>query len=325
MKSVTITGGNILDGAFYNCSSLINITIADNTNSSVEVTFNYNYSGSTSSAVRLTGGQTLNYPTVPTRSGYAFAGWYTDSSCSTAYNFSGAITTDITLYAKWVSMVSSYSSREYVDIANYNSSSNKITVSTDSSSSSSQNYYYFTCYKSGSYTLYASYNTGDFYIAGYNVTKGTTILNRVNLYDSNPSASVTFTANAGDVIYLSLYKYSSGGSTGRCMVYMTGAGYPTSTATAQGGMYIGSKAFYNCSNLTSVTIGNNVTRIGSYAFYNCSKLTSIVFSDTSTWYCTTNSSDWNNKTNGTSTDVTSSSSNATYFKSTYYNYYWYKL
>ena len=325
LKSVTITGGNILDGAFYNCSSLINITIADNTNSSVEVTFNYNYSGSTSSAVRLTGGQTLNYPTVPTRSGYAFAGWYTDSSCSTAYNFSGAITTDITLYAKWVSMTSSYSSREYVDIANYNSSSNKITVSTNSSSSSSQNYYYFTCYKSGSYTLYAAYNAGDFYIAGYNVTKETTILNRVNLYSGHPSASVTFTANAGDVIYLSLYKYSSGGSTGQCMVYMTGAGYPTSTATAQVGMHIGSKAFYNCSNLTSVTIGNNVTRIGSYAFYNCSKLTSIVFSDTSNWYCTTNSSDWSNKTNGTSTDVTSSSSNATYFKSTYYNYYWYKL
>ena len=34
-------------------------------------------------------------------------------------------------------------------------------------------------------------------------------------------------------------------------------------------------AFYNCSGLTSVTIGNGVTSIGSYAFYNCSGLTSI--------------------------------------------------
>ena len=38
---------------------------------------------------------------------------------------------------------------------------------------------------------------------------------------------------------------------------------------------IGNSAFYNCSNVTSVTIGNSVTSIGSYAFYNCSNVTSI--------------------------------------------------
>ena len=38
---------------------------------------------------------------------------------------------------------------------------------------------------------------------------------------------------------------------------------------------IDSKAFYNCSSLTSVTIPNSVTSIGSSAFYNCSSLTSV--------------------------------------------------
>ena len=38
---------------------------------------------------------------------------------------------------------------------------------------------------------------------------------------------------------------------------------------------IGSEAFYNKTNLVSVTIPNTITEIGSYAFYNCSKLTSI--------------------------------------------------
>lgn len=38
---------------------------------------------------------------------------------------------------------------------------------------------------------------------------------------------------------------------------------------------IGSYAFQNCSNLTSVAIPNSVTSIGSYAFYNCSSLTSV--------------------------------------------------
>lgn len=38
---------------------------------------------------------------------------------------------------------------------------------------------------------------------------------------------------------------------------------------------IGSSAFYNCSALTSVTIGNSVTSIGSDAFSWCSGLTSV--------------------------------------------------
>ena len=84
-------------------------------------------------------------------------------------------------------------------------------------------------------------------------------------------------------------------------------------------------AFKNCTSLTSVTIGNSVTSIGSRAFYGCTSLTSITFKDTSTWYKTTDVSDWSDKTGGTSTSVTNSSTNATYFQSTYCNYYWYKL
>ncbi len=38
-------------------------------------------------------------------------------------------------------------------------------------------------------------------------------------------------------------------------------------------------AFYNCSGLTSVTIGNGVTSIGNYAFSGCSGLTSVTIPD----------------------------------------------
>lgn len=44
----------------------------------------------------------------------------------------------------------------------------------------------------------------------------------------------------------------------------------------EGGSEIPSKAFFNCSSLTSVTIGHSVTSIGNYAFKNCSGLTSVI-------------------------------------------------
>ncbi len=52
--------------------------------------------------------QNVNYnglvtqPSSPARTGHTFGGWYTESSCVTAWNFStNTITTARTLYAKW--------------------------------------------------------------------------------------------------------------------------------------------------------------------------------------------------------------------------------
>lgn len=40
-------------------------------------------------------------PADPTREGYTFAGWYADAACTKAYDFATAVTSDLTLYAKW--------------------------------------------------------------------------------------------------------------------------------------------------------------------------------------------------------------------------------
>ena len=46
---------------------------------------------------------------------------------------------------------------------------------------------------------------------------------------------------------------------------------------------IGSSAFYSCPELESITIPNSVTSIGSSAFYGCGKMTRVDITDLSTW------------------------------------------
>ena len=64
------------------------------------VTFNSN-GGSAVAKQTIQNGNWATKPANPTRSGYTFAGWYADSALTFAFNFSTAITKNITLYAKW--------------------------------------------------------------------------------------------------------------------------------------------------------------------------------------------------------------------------------
>ena len=99
----------------------------------------------------------------------------------------------------------------------------------------------------------------------------------------------------------------------------------TSIELPDGITSISSYTFAGCSSLTSIEIPDSVTGIVCYAFYCCDSLTSITFEDASTWYRTLYSTEYNKKTGGRQTSLADSMSNATYFKSTYYNYSWYKL
>lgn len=65
------------------------------------ITLNPNYDGASTSTVTVLDTAKLTTPAVPTRANYAFVGWYTDNSGTTAYDFDAAVTSDFTLYAKW--------------------------------------------------------------------------------------------------------------------------------------------------------------------------------------------------------------------------------
>ncbi|MBO5711487.1 MAG: InlB B-repeat-containing protein, partial [Acholeplasmatales bacterium] len=45
--------------------------------------------------------ETTYEPTEPTKDGYIFAGWYTNSACTNPFSFGSTLTSNITLYAKW--------------------------------------------------------------------------------------------------------------------------------------------------------------------------------------------------------------------------------
>ena len=58
--------------------------------------------GSTYRTVPISPGDLVSFPEEPSRSGYVFRGWYTDSGCNDKFQTSTRPSSNITLYAGWV-------------------------------------------------------------------------------------------------------------------------------------------------------------------------------------------------------------------------------
>ena len=82
------------------------------------VTFNANGHGTAPPSQTVTSGGTATAPTAPTASGYTFGGWYTEAGCTNEYNFSTAVTGNITLYAKWTKNATSEVPENILEILN---------------------------------------------------------------------------------------------------------------------------------------------------------------------------------------------------------------
>ena len=78
--------------------------ISSSSTSSAEtytVLFNVNGHGTAPTSQTVNLGGFVTKPTDPTADGYTFNGWYTDSACTSAYKFSSAVNSNLTLYALW--------------------------------------------------------------------------------------------------------------------------------------------------------------------------------------------------------------------------------
>ncbi|MEN9965202.1 MAG: Internalin-A precursor [Actinomycetota bacterium] len=89
-------------GASYSPSATVTL-YAKWTANTLTVTYNSNGGSDVSSVTTTTGGTISSAPTAPTRTGYSFAGWYSNVGLTVAANFPYAHgqTANFTLYAKW--------------------------------------------------------------------------------------------------------------------------------------------------------------------------------------------------------------------------------
>ena len=97
-------------------------------------------------------------------------------------------------------------------------------------------------------------------------------------------ATVKKSSYSGDIVIPATVEHNgvtcSVTSIGDCAFY--GCSGLTSVTIGNGVTSIGGSAFYNCKGLTSIEIPNSVTSIGNYAFKDCSGLTSVTIGNSVT-------------------------------------------
>lgn len=246
--------------------------------------------------------ETVTAPT-PTRAGYKFAGWYSDSKLTKAFDFAAPITKDVTLFAKWEKEISytvgfDTQGGSKVETAAVVEGS-KVTVPADPTKAG---YKFAGWYADKEYTKAYDFNTP--------VTKDVTLFAKWEKEETpsteKPSTEAPSTekpsteqpttqtpttqatpAAVGTTTKTSVgtYKVTASSASKKTVAFTKAASKSVkkvtipSTVTVNGVSYkvtkIADNAFSGCKKMTKVTIPSTVTEIGASSFKNCTKLTSV--------------------------------------------------
>lgn len=88
-----------LDGSVNGTNSAVIRNAAD----AVLHTITFDTSGGTTIASQMiAAGDKVTVPIDPKKDGFTFAGWYSDSALTTEYDFAAPVSSDLTIYAKWI-------------------------------------------------------------------------------------------------------------------------------------------------------------------------------------------------------------------------------
>ena len=229
LKSVTVTGGNILRGAFYNCAGLTSITLPESVNNIGNYAF-YGCSGLASFAL----------PEGVTGLGrYAFYG------CS---SLPSIVIPD---------SVTSIGTDVFAGCSGLESITIPFVGDSRKDASSTNQYPLGYLFGTSSYT--GGVATQQYYYgSSTDTTTGSTYY--------IPASLKSVTVTGGEILYGAFYN----------------CGNLTSVTMPDGIAHIGDHAFQGCTGLTSFTIPDSVTTIGDSAFSGCSSLTCLTISDSVT-------------------------------------------
>ncbi len=92
-KTIVITGIGNFEGSLNSSYVIYN---------EYTVSFETGSGASQVDSQTVRAGESATEPDAPTSTGHSFHGWYTDTSYTTLYDFTSEVTSNITLYAKWV-------------------------------------------------------------------------------------------------------------------------------------------------------------------------------------------------------------------------------
>ena len=266
--SVTSIGWEVFDG----CTRLNDIRYSGTSESVISALSGYaptlvtfDYGDKVPEAERMikvfvkTGGTLTAPTTIPPVAGYEFKGWLTEDG--ELYDFPGAPTGQLTLYAKWEKKPDPDPPKSGKCGAAGDGSGVtwQLTENTDDPST-----YTLTIRGSGAME--------DYLMSGHQPWRSF----RDQITSVVVSPGVTSIGNLAFTRFSKLIHVDIADS-----VVSIGEGVfsecssLTNITVPQSVTYIGVKAFDSCTNLSSITLSNNITSIGTYAFNNCTNLTSI--------------------------------------------------
>ena len=313
LKSVTVTGGNILYGAFYNCSGLTSVTIPDGVTRIGERAF-YNCAGLTSITIpdsvtsigdeafyNCKGLTSIAIPGSVTSIGddaFYNTKWYNNQpdglvyAGKVAYKYKGTMPSNTSIVIKDGTIV-------IADEAFYNCTGLTSITIPDSVTSIGNSAFYNTAWYNNQpnglvYAGKVAYKYKGTMPSNTSIVlkEGTLGITAYAFYNCSGLTSITIPDGVTSIGYQAFYNCSgltsvSVGvgntryhSSGNCLIETASKtlilGCKTSVIPTDGSVTsIGAQAFYNCIGLTSITIPDSVTSIGDHAFSGCTSLTSV--------------------------------------------------
>ncbi len=240
--------------------------------------------GSTPNSIQVTYDSAYGTLPTPTRTGYTFDGWYTESSSGTKVDTSTIVKMENahTLYAHWFTDVVYTLSGSYYEVTGLTSGAkNNVEILGEYNSKS-----VIAIRKNA----FEACNITSITIPNSVTSIGSSAFNRcwslktVTFGDNSKLESIGdyafYACSAlGTVTFGANSKLESIGERA-----FSNCSALESIEMPVGVTSIGSSAFSGCTGLTSITIPNSVTSIGNYAFFNCSNLTAINVDSNNLYY-----------------------------------------